>query len=111
MKRKIYQKMLEWKAQSNGRTALMLDGARRVGKSYVAEAFARNEYAHHLLIDFSTASARNGLVGCAARSLPRNRLTHYRGILSPAASARISASVRTELSRARKAAAPGRPAK
>ena len=58
MKRKIYQKMLEWKAQSNGRTALMLDGARRVGKSYVAEAFARNEYAHHLLIDFSTASAR-----------------------------------------------------
>ena len=58
MKRKIYQEMLEWKKRSNGRTALMLDGARRVGKSYIAEEFARNEYAKYLLIDFSKASAK-----------------------------------------------------
>ena len=37
MKRKIYQKMLEWKASANGASALMLDGVRRVGKSYIAE--------------------------------------------------------------------------
>ena len=58
MKRKIYQKMLEWKKGSNGRTALMIDGARRVGKSYIAEEFARNEYSSYLLIDFSNASAK-----------------------------------------------------
>lgn len=58
MKRKIYRKMLEWKKNSNGRTALMLDGARRVGKSYIAEEFARNEYSSYLVIDFSKASAR-----------------------------------------------------
>lgn len=58
MKRKIYQEMLEWKKRSNGRTALMLDGARRVGKSYIAEEFARNEYSKYLLIDFSKASAK-----------------------------------------------------
>ena len=44
MKRKIYDKLLEWKHVSNGKTAVMLDGARRVGKSYIAEEFARNEY-------------------------------------------------------------------
>ena len=39
MKRKIYDKMLKWKRVSNGKTAVMLDGARRVGKSYIAEEF------------------------------------------------------------------------
>lgn len=48
--------MLAWKASSNGKSALMLDGARRVGKSYIAQEFARNEYESHLLIDFSKAS-------------------------------------------------------
>ncbi len=56
MKRKIYEKMLAWKASSNGKSALMLDGARRVGKSYIAQEFARNEYESHLLIDFAKAS-------------------------------------------------------
>lgn len=55
MKRKIYAKMLDWKATSNGRSALMIDGARRVGKSWIAVEFAKNEYENHLLIDFSTA--------------------------------------------------------
>ena len=56
MKRKIYEKMLAWKTSANGKSALMLDGARRVGKSYIAQEFARNEYESHLLIDFAKVS-------------------------------------------------------
>ena len=48
MKRKICNTLLEWKQTSNGRPAVMLDGARRVGKSYIAEEFARSEYAAFL---------------------------------------------------------------
>lgn len=58
MKRKFYDLMLKWKHESNGQTALMIDGARRVGKSYVAELFAKNEYDNYLLIDFSKAKAK-----------------------------------------------------
>ena len=53
MKRKIYQTLLNWKQEEQGKKALMVDGARRVGKSYIVEAFAKNEYASYLLIDFS----------------------------------------------------------
>ena len=55
-RRKIYNKMLEWKSDSDGRTALLIEGARRVGKSTVVEEFARNEYKSYILIDFSKAS-------------------------------------------------------
>lgn len=55
MKRKIYQKLLDWKKQQLGRTALLIEGARRIGKSYVVEAFARQEYDDYLRVDFSTA--------------------------------------------------------
>lgn len=55
-KRKIYDKLLEWKAESNGKTALLIEGARRIGKSTVVEEFARNEYSSYILIDFSIAS-------------------------------------------------------
>lgn len=55
MKRKIYQRLLDWKKQQLGRTALLIEGARRIGKSYVVEAFARQEYDDYLLVDFSTA--------------------------------------------------------
>ena len=54
--RKIYQKMLQWKKESNGKTALLIKGARRVGKSTVAEEFAKKEYSSYILIDFSVAS-------------------------------------------------------
>ncbi|MDE6495549.1 MAG: AAA family ATPase [Duncaniella sp.] len=57
-KRKLYSRILQWKEQSNGRTALLIEGARRVGKSTLAEEFARNEYESYLLLDFSKASAR-----------------------------------------------------
>ena len=55
-KRKIYSKMLQWKQERNGKTALLIKGARRVGKSTIVEEFAHNEYESYLLIDFSTAS-------------------------------------------------------
>ena len=55
-KRKIYEKLLEWKRLSNGKSALMIEGARRVGKSTIAEEFAKNEYENYLLIDFYKAS-------------------------------------------------------
>ena len=55
-KRKIYDKLLQWKKEWEGRTAVLIEGARRVGKSTVAEAFGRNEYDSYILIDFSIAS-------------------------------------------------------
>ena len=54
-KRKIYRQMVEWKMQSQGRTALLIQGARRVGKSTVAREFAKREYKSFLIIDFSNA--------------------------------------------------------
>ena len=56
MKRKIYNKLLDWKNQWRGKTAILIDGARRVGKSYIALEFAKNEYRSHLLIDFNNTS-------------------------------------------------------
>lgn len=53
MKRKIYQKLLDWKRNRKGNAALLIEGARRIGKSYIVEEFARNEYDSYILIDFS----------------------------------------------------------
>lgn len=55
-KRKIYDKIKEWKETSNGKTALLIEGARRIGKSTVVEEFAKNEYETYILIDFSRTS-------------------------------------------------------
>lgn len=55
-RRKIYDRMMEWKKESDGRTALLIKGARRVGKSTIAEQFARNEYETYVCIDFSNVS-------------------------------------------------------
>lgn len=54
-KRKIYKKLLEWKNESNGSAALLIEGARRIGKSTIAEEFAKNEYESYILIDFAFA--------------------------------------------------------
>ncbi len=54
-KRKIYEKMLQWKQTRDGSTALLIKGARRVGKSTVAEEFAKKEYQSYILIDFADA--------------------------------------------------------
>ena len=54
--RKIYDSLLQWKKTSNGKTALLIEGPRRVGKSTLVEEFARNEYESYILVDFYTAS-------------------------------------------------------
>ena len=56
MKRKIYNEILKWKENSNGTTALLIEGARRVGKSYIVEEFAKKNYKSYLMIDFSKVS-------------------------------------------------------
>ncbi|MBD5255682.1 MAG: ATP-binding protein [Barnesiella sp.] len=56
MKRKIYNKILQWKQRWNGRTALLVDGARRIGKSWIVEEFGRREYESYIVIDFNNVS-------------------------------------------------------
>ena len=56
MKRKVYNNILKWKQESNGKTALLIEGARRVGKSYIVEKFAKENYKSYILIDFSKTS-------------------------------------------------------
>lgn len=54
-KRKIYEKLADWKKTSDGKTALLVEGARRTGKSTIVEEFGKNEYKTYILIDFSVA--------------------------------------------------------
>ena len=56
MRRKLYDRLKAWKEQSRGESALMIDGARRVGKSYLVEEFAKQEYKSYILIDFNRVS-------------------------------------------------------
>lgn len=57
MKRKIYEKLLEWKQHDHKKVFLLIDGARRVGKSWIVEEFARHEYETHVIIDFNEANS------------------------------------------------------
>lgn len=56
-RRKLYNELLEWKRSKDGKTALLIKGARRVGKSTIAEEFARNEYDSYIVVDFADAPA------------------------------------------------------
>jgi len=67
MKRKIYNELLDWRKNSNGSVAILIDGARRIGKSFIVEEFARKEYKSYVLIDFGNA-------GDNIKDLFRNRL-------------------------------------
>ena len=58
IKRKIYGKFLTWKNEVQGKKALLIEGARRIGKSTVAESFAKNEYKSYIIIDFNKASKK-----------------------------------------------------
>lgn len=49
--------MLQWKQNSQGKSALMIDGARRIGKSYIVEEFAQKEYKSYILVDFNNADS------------------------------------------------------
>ncbi len=53
MRRKIYDDLVKWKRNSNGKTALLIDGARRTGKSYIANYFAKENYKSYILLDFN----------------------------------------------------------
>lgn len=55
--RKIYKQMLQWKEENQGKTALLIEGARRIGKSTIAKQFAKQEYKSYILIDFNKATA------------------------------------------------------
>ena len=57
MKRKIYEQLLAWKKNDARRTALLLDGARRVGKSFIIEEFAKREYQSYILLDFNNIAS------------------------------------------------------
>ncbi len=87
MRRKIYDKLLQWKQEKNGKTALMIEGARRVGKSYIALEFARNEYDSYILIDFGKAPARvKGWFDEYLEDIPtllQNIQLHYKKQLTP----------------------------
>ena len=56
MKRKIYNDFLQWKRERRGEVALLVEGARRIGKSFIIEEFAKKEYSSYILVDFSIAS-------------------------------------------------------
>lgn len=56
LKRKIYNRLIEWKNNSNGETAILIDGARRVGKSHIAEQFAKENYKSYIIIDFGNTA-------------------------------------------------------
>ena len=54
-KRKLYERMLNWKQTKDGKTALLIKGVRRVGKSTIAEEFAKREYNSYIVVDFANA--------------------------------------------------------
>ena len=56
--REIYNKLLNWKEETKGRKALLIEGARRVGKSTIAEKFAKEQYKSYILVDFNSASKK-----------------------------------------------------
>jgi hypothetical protein len=57
LKRKLYSKLLDWKKNTNGSKAILIEGARRIGKSTICEEFAKNEYKSYILIDFAKKDA------------------------------------------------------
>ena len=58
IRRKLYERLIEWKNSSNGTKALLIEGARRIGKSTIAEELGKNEYKSYIMIDFNKASKK-----------------------------------------------------
>ncbi len=80
IQRKAYEKLLQWKNSSERSKAILIKGARRVGKSYLAEAFAKKEYQSYILIDF--ASPLKGTKAIFERYGNRQNLTEFFNQLS-----------------------------
>ena len=53
MRRKVYDQLKKWKEEQNGESAVLINGARRVGKSYIVKEFAQKEYKSYILLDFN----------------------------------------------------------
>ncbi len=53
MRRKVYDQLKKWKEEQNGESAVLINGARRVGKSYIVKEFAQEEYKSYILLDFN----------------------------------------------------------
>lgn len=58
IKRDIYDQILNWKNSTNGKKALLIEGARRIGKSTIVEKFGKSEYKSYIMIDFNKASKK-----------------------------------------------------
>lgn len=58
IERKLYRELLSWKRETQGKKALLIEGARRVGKSTIAEKFGREQYRSYILIDFITPAIK-----------------------------------------------------
>ena len=58
IKRKIYDRLLDWKKETNGTKALLIEGARRIGKSTIVRQFGENEYKSYIMIDFNKVGKR-----------------------------------------------------
>ena len=56
IKRKFYAKLLDWKEKYNGSCSLLIEGARRIGKSTICKKFGEEQYKSYIIIDFATAS-------------------------------------------------------
>ena len=67
-RRKAYQTLMSWKSQSNGKRAMLIEGARRVGKSTLAQEFAQHEYEGRLVID---SEHRHGSFATISQLRPR----------------------------------------
>ena len=70
MRRKIYDRLLKWKQSSNGSSALLIEGPRKVGKSYIAEEFGRNEYRSCIVVDFNEADDKVRKIFNDLRDIP-----------------------------------------
>ncbi len=77
--RKIYEKLLEWKTKYNGKAALLIEGARRIGKSTIAERFGKEQYKSYILIDFRIASKT--VKDCFYENLLPNKLNDFFNII------------------------------
>ena len=68
LKRKIYNRLLAWKKECGGTKAILIEGARRIGKSTICEEFGKNEYKSYLIIDFAKAASNEiGRASCRER--------------------------------------------
>ena len=90
MRRKVYEQLLKWKEEQHGESAVLINGVRRVGKSYIVKEFAQKEYKSYILLDFNKVSSNikalfedylkydDFLMNSYHRKMPNHRKLHNR---------------------------------